>query len=430
MRSDKFEEFLSKVISKVKSKEAQGLIRNELRNHLQALKQACQQKTFSKEDAEKKAIEEMGNPFTLGEDLNLLHRPKIDWVLIALFGMIAVISFLPLVNGANGLSNPFVRQTIWYTLASLILITLLFFDYRKLKKLWMLFYGIGLIIHVYTYFFGITINGAKCWVDLPGVVLYVPMITVFFFILSWAGIFNRINAITSKSKQGVISLLFWIPLLVYLLLPDFTIGFIYFTCITTMFVFSPVRKKIAIKLVAFNTIVTLSVVIIIISFFWRRVYNRVSLILNYSANGEMDIYHKVRETLSQAGWFGNGINSKLQVPNAHTDLVFPYLVNLFGWVFGILLCLILLVFMIRILLNGLKSKDSFGRLLVIGGGTLLIVPTILNIAMGLGLIPYISVSLPFISYGGSMLIVSTAMLGLILSIYRRKDIVEGTKVKK
>ncbi|MDL4842448.1 FtsW/RodA/SpoVE family cell cycle protein [Aquibacillus rhizosphaerae] len=434
MSTNKFEEFLGKVTSKVKSKEAHSLIRKELRNHLQELRQSYQQRESSKEEAEEKAIEEMGNPFTLGESLNQLHKPKMDWVLIVLFGIIAVISFLPLINGVYGLPNSVTKQAIWYTLAALTIITLLFFDYRKLKNLWMFFYGIGLIMHVYTYFFGIMVSGAKNWIAFPGVTLHVPMITLFLFILAWAGIFTRINEFASRIKQVVLFFLFWIPILIYLMLPDLMVGFIYLICIVTMFAFSPVQKKLAIKLIIVNVVLGVCVIgAIMISTLGNYIHDRLSFFLNPNTypDGEGYISNQIREVLSQAGWFGNGINSELHsLPNVHTDFVFPYLVYSLGWAFGITLCLILSVFILRISLNAFKTKDLYGRLIVIGGAVFFTVPTILNIFMGLGLVPVIGVSLPFVSYGGSMLVVSAAMLGLILSIYRRKDMVEATVLTK
>ena len=63
-----------------------------------------------------------------------------------------------------------------------------------------------------------------------------------------------------------------------------------------------------------------------------------------------------------------------------------------------------------------------------GGAILFAVPTIWNILMGLGFVPIIGVSLPFISYGGSAILFYAAVLGLILNVYRRKDLVEPTIV--
>ncbi|MEN2768456.1 FtsW/RodA/SpoVE family cell cycle protein [Ornithinibacillus xuwenensis] len=105
-----------------------------------------------------------------------------------------------------------------------------------------------------------------------------------------------------------------------------------------------------------------------------------------------------------------------------------YITNLFGWAFGISLCIILLLFIMRILMNAFNTKDLFGRLIVIGGAVLFIVPTIWSILMGLGILPIIGVYIPFISYGNTILIVYSAILGLMLSVYRRKDMVEPTVV--
>lgn len=132
MSSPKFEEFLSKVTSKVKYKEAHNKIKRELTHHLQELSQSYKKRGFSEEDAEEKAVQEMGNPFTIGEKLNPLHKPKVDWILLVLFIIFAGISFLPLVNGIPEISISSTyfmgRQAIWYTLAVLVIIGFLFFD--------------------------------------------------------------------------------------------------------------------------------------------------------------------------------------------------------------------------------------------------------------------------------------------------------------
>ena len=268
MSSPKFEEFLSKVTSKVKSKEAHNMIKKELTNHLQELSQSYKKRGFSKEDADEKAIQEMGNPFTIGEKLNPLHKPKMDWVLIALFVLFAGISFLPLVGGIPeiSLSSTYFmgRQAIWYTLAVLVIIGLLFFDYQKLKNRWMYFYAIGLLIHLYLHLFGYMVNGAKKWVSLSGLTVDGTMLSLFFFFLAWAGIFNKINEFHSWKKQGFLFVLFWIPILLYMMVPNFMVGIIYFFCLLGMFTFARVHKKLAIKLVVTNLVAGVIFMIMII----------------------------------------------------------------------------------------------------------------------------------------------------------------------
>nr|WP_231686826.1 FtsW/RodA/SpoVE family cell cycle protein [Bacillus sp. JCM 19034] len=92
-----------------------------------------------------------------------------------------------------------------------------------------------------------------------------------------------------------------------------------------------------------------------------------------------------------------------------------------------LVCVVsFLLFFWHLATNAFRTKDPYGRLLIIGGVAILAVPTFWNILMGFGFVPIIGMSLPFISYGGSMLFLYSTVLGLILSVYRRKDIVEPT----
>ncbi|MFK4996820.1 hypothetical protein ACI2OX_02605 [Bacillus sp. N9] len=104
MSSPKFEEFLSKVTSKVKSTEAHNRIKRAYSSSAR-VKSILQKRGFSEEDSDEKAIQEMGNPFIIGEKLNHLHKPKMDWILIVLFVIFTSISFLPLVGGIPGISS-------------------------------------------------------------------------------------------------------------------------------------------------------------------------------------------------------------------------------------------------------------------------------------------------------------------------------------
>ncbi|WP_409275988.1 FtsW/RodA/SpoVE family cell cycle protein [Neobacillus sp. SCS-31] len=436
MSSHKSEEFLSKVTSKVKSKEAHNMIKKELTHHLQELSQSYIRRGLSKEDAEEKAIQEMGNPFTIGEKLNPLHKPKMDWVLIVLFVLFAGISFLPLVDGIPefSLSGTYFmwRQAIWYTLAVLVMIGFLFFDYQKLKNGWMYFYAGGLLIHLYLHIFGIMVNGAKKWVSLAGLTIDGTMISLFFFFLAWAGILNKMNELNSCKKQGLLFVLFWTPILLYTMVPSFMVSMIYLFCVLGMFAFARIHKKLAINLVVTNIVAGITfMIMIIMTSSQSSWFTRLSAFINPTAdpNGTGYLYMAVRKVLSEAGWFGNGLNNDLNfqsLPEAHTDFAFPFLVYSLGWAFGIFLCLTLLIFISRISKNAFKTKDLYGRLLVIGGATLFAVPTTWNILMGLGVVPIMGVSLPFISYGGSGIVFYAAVLGLILNVYRRKDLVEST----
>ncbi|WP_057763028.1 FtsW/RodA/SpoVE family cell cycle protein [Cytobacillus praedii] len=437
MNSSRFDEFLSKVTSKVKSKEAHKMIKKELTNHLVELSQTFQKGGVSKDEADDKAIKEMGNPFTIGDNLNRIHKPKMDWLLIFLFIIIAGISFLPLVGGVPEMAifNTFFigRQAIWLTLSILVIVGILFFDYRKLTKSWVFFFGSGLALLIFTNISGYTTNGIKTWISFFGYRMNVTVLSLFFLFLAWAGIFNKINTFKSWKKQILLFFLFWSPIFFYMMLPNIMFSIIYFFCIGSMFAFSQVQKRLAVSIGLVNMAAGLIFLSTLITSYRKDYFFiRLAAFINPDAdpNGAGFMYILVKDILSNSGWFGRGLYNDINIqqflPAAHTDFVFPYLVYSLGWLFGILLCIILLIFILRISINALITKDLFGRLLVIGGATLFTVPTCWNVLMGFGIVPIMGVSLPFISYGGSMLLFYSAILGLILNVYRKKDFVEPT----
>ncbi|TYV38019.1 FtsW/RodA/SpoVE family cell cycle protein [Listeria monocytogenes] len=413
MSSAIFEEYLGKVIAKVKSKQAHSMIKKELSNHLEELSHSFQKRGLSLEDADKKAMQEMGDPSAVGKNMNQLHKPRMDWLLIALFILLAGIGFLPLMSDVVSPNSFFIKkQIVWLALAILALIGFLFFDYRKLKNLWMYFYAAALILFFIPFLVGISLTGGGRWVSLGGIIIDSPAISLFLFFLAWAGIFTKVTDFKGWKKLVMLLILFWAPVISYTIINRLVFSIIYFLCVLVMSIFYYRRNRFAIKVALGNLLVG----IIFIS----------TMILKFSSSYLSDNLISVKAILSQAGWFGKGLHNNLTIPEAHTDFVFPFLVYSFGWVFGIFLCLLLLVFIIRISLNAFKTKDLFGRLLTIGGAVLFTVPAFWNILMGLGIVPIMVVPLPFISYGGSMLLVYAALLGLILNVYRRKDIVEPT----
>ncbi|MBC1342860.1 FtsW/RodA/SpoVE family cell cycle protein [Listeria welshimeri] len=415
MSSSTFEEYLDKVIANVKSKQAHSMIKKELSNHMEELSHSFQKRGLCLEGANKKAMQEMGDPSTVGRNMNQLHKPRMDWLLIALFVLLAGISFLPLMSDVVASNSSFMKkQIIWLTLAILALIGFLFFDYRKLKNLWMYFYGAALILFFTPFLVGISLTGGGRWMALWGIAIDSPAISLYLFFIAWAGIFTKVTDFKGWKKLVVLLILFWTPVISYIMINRFVFGIMYFFCVLVMSIFYYRHNRFAIKVALGNLLIG----IIFIS----------TMILQSSSSYFSDTLISLKTILSQAGWFGKGLHNNLTIPETHTDFVFPFLVYSLGWVFGISLCLLLLVFILRISLNAFKTKDLFGRLLTLGGAVLFTVPACWNILMGIGIVPIMAVPLPFISYGGSILLIYAALLGLILNVYRRKDIVEPTLV--
>jgi cell division protein FtsW len=128
---------------------------------------------------------------------------------------------------------------------------------------------------------------------------------------------------------------------------------------------------------------------------------------------------------NEGGWFGRGLGQGQQklfyLPEAHTDFIFSVIGEELGLV-GIMLVIALFgFFCYRGFQIALRAPDLFGRYLAVGCTLLIALEAVLNMGVVMGLLPTKGLALPFLSYGGSSLVVSLAAVGILLNIstYRR-----------
>ena len=132
-----------------------------------------------------------------------------------------------------------------------------------------------------------------------------------------------------------------------------------------------------------------------------------------------------RIAIGSGGLLGAGYMEGTQtqlrfVPTQHTDFAFSVVAEEWGFVGSISVLLCYLAMLLWGLVVARTSKDDFGALLAIGAVGCLFWPAALNVGMVLGLAPVIGVPLPFFSYGGSVLVVSMLLVGLLLNVSMRR----------
>jgi len=124
---------------------------------------------------------------------------------------------------------------------------------------------------------------------------------------------------------------------------------------------------------------------------------------------------------------GNSVQKYSYLPEAQTDFIFAIIgeeLGLIGTILIVILFLLFAFFGIRICL---KTKDYYGRVLAAGLTSLITVPAIINISVVIGLIPVTGLTLPFISFGGSSLLLSMVSVGILLNISRQNLLVRRIK---
>lgn len=142
-------------------------------------------------------------------------------------------------------------------------------------------------------------------------------------------------------------------------------------------------------------------------------------------------------TIGSGGFFGMGLGSGVSkydyLPEAHTDFAFAIFCQEHGFVGAILIFILLALLLFYCIRIAYKAADEFGQMLSLGIMLLILGQGIANVAMVGGLLPVVGVPLPFISYGGSSLIVSLCAMGILLNVCdnsARSAQERGTPVEK
>jgi len=390
-------------------------VADELDYHIKETKNHMLAKGVDKAQAEEKAVGQMGNPVILGQKLNKLHRSKVDWMTVVLLLTTMGLGFLPLFSlGYMNNGHFAIYKIIFVLLGAGVALGLMLINYRKLEMLGWLFYTIGVLIHI-------MINVlSKGFVLGTSVVEIGPftiesIMSIPFFFLAWA------SFITNKRLEiWHLGVLFVLSFYLLFTIPSISTAYIYTVMVFAMFWWSKYSRK---TILVF-TILTSSSLFVFGLIIWPLLAFYQKLRLLEFINPEKyptttTLY--IKERMSQAGWFGNSLN-KETIVDAHTNFVFVSFTYHYGWLFGIALVVLLSLFVSRIVVVMRKINDPYGKLLLIGAIALYTVQFVSNIGMSLGFFPLTTMSLPFISYGLMPILLNAFLIGVVLSVYRRKDL--------
>jgi len=124
--------------------------------------------------------------------------------------------------------------------------------------------------------------------------------------------------------------------------------------------------------------------------------------------------------IGSGGMWGRGIGQGTQthlkfLPEQHTDFIFSVVGEEMGFIVVVLVLLLFCILLVRLTYLAIDARDKFSGLVLIGGAALLFFHVTVNIAMTVGLMPVTGLPLPFFSYGGSFLLMSFGLVGLMLN---------------
>lgn len=457
-------EFLNNVCKEIKYKPANKFISEELESHIEELKNNNLCKGLSEEQAEETAVEQMGNPTKIGKMLNKIHRPKLDWItliltiVLILFGGGYYKLLYPDVFVGKGFAglNDFITnkvEYIVYIFVMLFSIFLYFYDYRKICKHSKLFYIIATSLNIIAYFRGFRANGNLIYGLWPFAAISPTAITIPLYIIAFSGFMNDINKeskikiIISDQKIINSNIIKIAGLAVISVITSLMISFVSGFLVATVYMIISVREFIKAKnnkntitfIVSSILLFSLLVAIIcIVPLKWDMSdhYKPTSAYwVGIETEDEKRIDFLRDELFKAAKLFGKSDLKNTPIENEYayfydisryfyprSDFAFLGMVSRYGWIASLGLVGLLLLFNIKLIINAVKMKDRYGKLLIIGIASLYIVQTVCNLLMNLGIIGVAEFNLPFISGGDVEWLINVLCMPLVLSVYRRKDI--------
>ena len=354
--------------------------------------------------------------------------PLIVPIILIVLGVAVIYSLL--IGGAN--SGLIYKQIALAFIGIGIMIFASFSDYRFFKGTSWIFYGISLLLLMIVLFVGKTTNGATNWLDLKVFQLQPSEIAKIFLITSLSVYFSE--RIGKMRWLDIIfsAVIFIIPLGLVLMEPDLGTALVMcFIYIVLLLLTKLDRKKIAVIFLSIAILLTtFGLAIFNVKPFSKLLHDYQRSRIMVFINPKLDPLgrgYNVRQaqiTIGSGGAFGKGLGrgtqSQLQfLPEAHTDFIFAGIAESFGFVGVFIVVALYGLFLMKILDIANISRDNFGMLVTFGIASMFFFQVLINIGMNIGLAPVTGIPLPFLSYGGTSLIVSLFAAGLVESVFIR-----------
>lgn len=369
---------------------------------------------------------------------------KIDWILIALIVILAIISVTTISSAMGGgqySANFGIRQIIYYILGAILALIVMIFSPKKIKNntyIWYIFFCIlllGLLIIPETPITPI-INGAKSWYAFDPISIQPSEFMKIILILALAKIVSNHNRFTFNKSFRTDLILFFkiigislVPMILILLQNDLGTTLVLCAIIVGIMLVSSITWRILAPIFITVAILGSSIILAIIykpSLIEKTLHikmyqmGRINSWLNPYAYSNGDGYH-LTESLKAIGsgqLFGKGYNhGEVYIPENHTDFIFSVIGEEIGFIGAVILLLIFLALIFHLIRLAIKTTSSFNKVFLIGYISLLVFHILQNIGMTIQLLPITGIPLPFISYGGSALWSLMLGIGVILSIY-------------
>jgi rod shape determining protein RodA len=319
------------------------------------------------------------------------------------------------------------RQVIALVLGVVAMGAVMLFDYR-LYRVWApLLYAVSLVMLVITAATGTTVNASRAWIVFGGFQFQPAEIAKPALILMLAALFHerRESALGLRAliEAMVIAAL---PMLLILAQPDLGTAIVFVAITFGVLLLARVRVRYMVALAMIGVVSLVGAYQLNILKEYQVA--RLTTFFNSEAADLQGAGYNVNQAQIAVGsgqLTGQGLLQGTQtslsyVPENHTDFIFTVVAEEFGFVGASILLGLFALLLWRALRIAATSRDTFGMLIAAGIIAVFSFQLFINVGMSIGIMPVTGLPLPFVSYGGTSLIGSFLMIGLLQNVYMRR----------
>lgn len=362
--------------------------------------------------------------------------PTIDWILIGaivpiiLAGLFTMSSF----SETNVFFN---RQIIWITISFCVFFALSTIDFKFLRKTSIVFgmYVASLSVLFLLFILGATVKGAQGWFSFGAFSIQPSEFAKLALILVLAKYFSRRHIEIKNLRHIIVSGIYaGIVFVLVALQPDFGSALIIFSIWFGMVLVSGISKK--------HLLLVFSIVTIVVGLLWNFVFyeyqkQRIMTFIHPLQDIQGAGYNAYQSTITVGSGqvigkgLGYGTQSRLKfLPEYQTDFIFAAYAEEWGFVGVLILFSLYMIVLWRILKTAMSGATNFEILFGVGITIMFVAHLLVHIGMNVGIMPVTGITIPFMSYGGSHLLVTFIALGILQSMRRysssvHKDIMKN-----
>lgn len=439
------ETYLEKLLSQIRCKKARPYIAEELRGHMESQIEDNLSAGMTAEEAEKNAVADMGDPVEVGISLDRIHKPQIAWKLLVIVGILSLLGILlqQSILSQPGYQDLEIGLQERYRYAAegfgaavaigfLLMCVIYFLDYTVIAKYSRFIGGAILILgglHIAGFGGFDYVNGIGNWIGFGRLRVSVTSLMMFYVPIY--------GAILYKYRDGGILALcraiLWLILPVFITSRIPSLGVAVIIMVSMLIELTVAVWKGWFKLPVKKTLICLWMLFAVVpvlllagmyAFHMLEVYQEARIRSYLTASGDANymtsMLHKFNENILLWGNSGKDVVGGL--PEFNQDYIFSYILNSYGMIAGILVAALLAALVVFLFGASVRQKNELGMVMGFGCGMIILLNVFLNFAGIFGWIPLTTTFLPFLSAGKNNILLCYALVGIILSIYRYKDV--------